>query len=272
MTSTPDILAEIIRHKAVEVVDRAKQTSLGELQARVHDAPPVRGFTRALKDSIARGKAGIIAEIKKASPSKGMIRAHFKPAEIARSYADAGVTCLSVLTDARFFKGSDHDLVQARAACTLPALRKDFIIEPYQIWESRSIGADCILLIVAALTDAQLVDLSEAALQLDLDVLVEVHNKKELDRALALGLPMIGINNRNLKNFHTTLETTLALLPLVPADTLVIAESGISSADDVNRLRQNGVNGFLVGEACMQVDNPGQKVRELFFNQSTSVY
>ena len=200
-----------------------------------------------------------------------MIREHFEPAAIARSYANAGASCLSVLTDSRFFQGSDHHLQQAKAACDLPVLRKDFVIDAYQVWESRSIGADCILLIVAALVDAKLADLSELALKLQMDVLVEVHDEEELGRALKLSLPMIGINNRNLRNFETTLETTLNLLPLIPNDRLIIAESGIHTADDVNHLRRHNVNGFLVGEACMREDNPGQKIRELFFDQAIRV-
>ena len=271
VNNQPDILAEIIRHKAAEVADRTSQISLDELKARVKDAPPSRGFRRALERSIRSGSPGIIAEIKKASPSKGLIREHFDPVEIARSYADAGVTCLSVLTDFRFFKGSDQDLMRARAACSLPVLRKDFIVEPYQIWESRSIGADCILLIVAALTDEKMADLSGLAQDLNLDVLVEIHDKGELDRALRLSLPMIGVNNRNLKTFHTTLNTTLSLLPWIPSDRLIISESGINSAEDISHLRRCSVSGFLVGEVCMRADDPGQRIRELFFKQPTAV-
>lgn len=263
-----DILTEILRHKTAETAERVRSISLDEVKARVNDAPPVRGFLPALERSITIGHAAIIAEIKKASPSKGLIREYFKPAEIARSYSAAGVSCLSVLTDSRFFQGSDHDLTQARQACELPVLRKDFVIDHYQIWESRSIGADCVLLIVAALTDPQLVELSGLAVDLEMDVLLEVHDETELSRALGLNLPMIGINNRNLKNFQTTLDTTLKLLPLIPTDRLVITESGINSVHDVSILRKHNVNGFLIGEACMRVDNPGQKIHELFFTQS----
>lgn len=268
MPNTADILDSIIRHKVVETAERASRVSLEELRARIKGAAPVRGFHNALEQSIAAGRAGIIAEIKRASPSKGLIREHFDPEDIARSYAGAGASCLSVLTDSRFFQGSDRDLQQARAACELPVLRKDFVIDAYQVWESRSIGADCVLLIVAALTDTQLVELSELAQQLGMDVLVEVHDAHELGRALELNLPMIGINNRNLKDFHTTLDTTVELLSLVPADRLVITESGIHTAADVRRMRKNEVNGFLVGEACMRVNDPGRKIRELFFDHS----
>ena len=268
MSSLPDVLAKIIRHKTEEVKHRAGRVRLNDLQAAVRDLPQPREFVRALASRIDNGQSGVIAEIKKASPSKGVIRKHFVPAEIAANYAAAGATCLSVLTDTAFFQGSDDHLGQARSACDLPVLRKDFIVDPYQVWESRAIGADCVLLIVAALDESQLSGMFDLALDLNLDVLVEVHNAAELERALRLPLSLIGVNNRDLKTFHTTLNTTLELLPAIPDDLVVITESGILSIDDVNLMRRHGVNGFLIGEACMRADDPGQKLRELFFDIS----
>lgn len=268
MSSVPDVLSRIIRHKTEEVGHRAARIRLDDLKAMAIDLPAPRGFVRALESRIDDGQPGVIAEIKKASPSQGVIREHFAPAEIAASYATAGATCLSVLTDAAFFQGSDDYLKQARSACDLPVLRKDFMIDPYQVWESRAIGADCILLIVAALDDSQLSGLFDLALDLTMDVLVEVHNAEELERALRLPLSSVGVNNRDLKTFHTTLDTTLALLPSIPDGLVVVTESGIHTVDDVALMRQHGVNGFLVGEVCMRADDPGQKLGELFFDVS----
>jgi len=206
----------------------------------------------------------VIAEIKKASPSKGVIRENFDPVAIARSYEKGGATCLSVLTDVDFFQGADAYLQQAREACTLPVIRKDFIIDPYQVYEARTIGADCVLLIVAALSDAQLQELSQLAEQVGLDVLVEVHDEAELHRALKLNTPLIGINNRNLRTFDVSLQTTIDLLPLIPDDRIVVTESAIHTPQDVNFMRKHNVNAFLVGEAFMRADDPGVKLAELF--------
>ena len=225
----------------------------------------MRGFADALHERIATGDAAVIAEIKKASPSKGVIRADFRPGEIAMSYEFGGAACLSVLTDVDFFQGADAYLQQAREACTLPVLRKDFTIDPYQVYEARVLGADCILLIVAALDDGQLVELSGLAMQLDMDVLVEVHDIDELERALQVPVPLIGINNRNLRTFEVSLENTLAMKDAVPKDRLLVTESGIVVADDVARMRAAGVNAFLVGETFMRADEPGEALRQLFF-------
>ena len=223
-----------------------------------------RGFIRALRGRVQAGQAAVIAEIKKASPSKGVIREHFVPAEIAVQYESQGAACLSVLTDERFFQGHADDLVRARAACSLPALRKDFMIDEYQVHQARAIGADCILLIAACLDDAQMADLEACALALGLDVLVEVHDAAELDRALRLKTPLVGVNNRNLRTFEVTLETTLGLLSRVPADRLLVTESGIHTAADVQRMRACNVHTFLVGEAFMRAPNPGQALAALF--------
>lgn len=264
MAGIPDILQRILRHKAEEVVARAEALPLRELSRRVETAPPVRDFSGALQRRIAQGRAGVIAEIKQASPSKGVLRADFRPAEIAAAYERAGAACLSVLTDRRFFQGDDEHLRAARAACRLPVLRKDFIVDAYQVYEARVIGADCILLIVAALGDAQLTEFAGLAAHLGMDVLVEVHDAAELERALALGTRLIGINNRDLRTFETRLETTLDLLPRIPADRLVVTESGICSSDDVRRMRDHGVNAFLVGEAFMRAPDPGRQLARLF--------
>ena len=262
--SAPDILQTILRRKADEVADRRARISQRELVRRAEDAEPVRGFAAAIRASIASGRAAVIAEIKKASPSKGLLRADFHPAQIAQSYERAGATCLSVLTDIDFFQGADEYLLQARAACALPVLRKDFIIDPWQLYEARALNADCILLIVAALDDALLAELASLASDLGMDVLVEVHDAAELERALALDTPLIGINNRNLRSFETRLETTLDLLGRVPADRIVVTESGIHTPADVKLLRGRGVHAFLVGEAFMRADDPGAKLAELF--------
>ncbi|RXR02721.1 indole-3-glycerol phosphate synthase TrpC [Pseudoxanthomonas composti] len=260
-----DILNTILARKADEVAARRAQMPLEELKARLADASPVRGFASALRASIAAGDAAVIAEVKKASPSKGIIRPDFQPADIAVSYEFGGASCLSVLTDVDFFQGSDAYLQQAREACTLPVLRKDFTVDPYQIYEARVLGADCILLIVAALDDGQLVELSDLALQLGMDVLVEVHDIDELERALQVPAPLLGINNRNLRSFEVSLQTTLEMKSAVPRDRVLITESGIVTAADVATMRQAGVHGFLVGETFMRAPEPGEALRELFF-------
>jgi len=259
-----DILKKILARKAEEIRERSGRTSLRELSARVTDAPPVRGFVTALETKIAAGQAGVIAEGKKASPSKGVMRADFHPAEIARSYATGGAACLSVLTDVDFFQGADAYLQEARAACSLPVLRKDFTIDPYQVYEARALGADCILLIVAALGDAALVELAALAEELGMDVLVEVHDGVELERALSTPARLIGINNRNLRTFATTLDTTLELRSRVPADRLLVTESGIVTREDVAKMRAADVNAFLVGETFMRAEDPGAELKRLF--------
>jgi len=252
------ILDKILAVKRAEVV--AAKRAAPDVEARARAAPATRDFVGALRAK----KPAVIAEIKRASPSKGLLRAHFDPAAIARSYEEAGAACLSVLTDREFFQGSPEDLIKARAACALPALRKDFLIDPYQAFEARALGADCVLLIVACLDDAQLRELEKVAHGLGMAVLVEVHDAAELERALALNTPLIGINNRNLRTFETRLETTLDLLPRVRPERLVITESGILSAADVRRMREHGVNAFLVGEAFMRAEHPGKELKGLF--------
>lgn len=264
MTTTPDILKRILARKAEEVEVRKREVPLAELTQRAALSPVSRGFVSALREKIAEGKPAVIAEIKKASPSKGVLRKNFNPAEIAKSYELHGATCLSVLTDIDFFQGADEYLVTARDACSLPVLRKDFVTDAYQVTEARVLGADCILLIVAVLSDSQLSEFSDLAAAFNMDVLVEVHDKRELDRALVLTNPMIGINNRNLNTFETRLETTLDLLESITDDRLVITESGIFDAVDVARMRESHVNAFLVGEAFMRAENPGKKLEELF--------
>ena len=259
-----DILSEIFAHKREEVAARRAQRALAELRAAVQDLAPARGFEAALRRQVAAGRAGVIAECKKASPSKGVMRDPYVVSEIAASYARGGAACLSVLTDEKYFQGADAHLIEARAACDLPVIRKDFMCDVYQIYESRVLGADCVLLIVAGLSDGQLQELAGTATELGLDVLLEIHDRLELERALRLRLPLIGINNRDLKRFVTTIETTLGLLIDVPADRLVVTESGISTRDEVARLRGREVNCFLVGEAFMRSPDPGQKLAELF--------
>ena len=263
--NAPTILRKILARKREEVLSRRKRDSIGSLEQRILEQSPVRGFARALQARIAATEPAVIAEIKKASPSKGLIRADFQPAQIAASYEAGGACCLSVLTDIDFFLGADAYLQQARAACELPVLRKDFTVDPYQVVEARAIGADAVLLIVAALDDDQLRELAHTAGEVGVDVLVEVHDRAELERALELATPLIGINNRDLHTFETRLETTLELLPYMPADRLVVTESGIHTAEDVALMRNHQVYGFLVGEAFMRAPEPGEKLREMFF-------
>lgn len=264
MNQVPDILRKILATKREEIVAAAEKKPLHELHAQLEGLPPTRGFQAALADRIDSRQPGIIAEIKKASPSKGVLRENFDVAEIARSYAAHGATCLSVLTDAEYFQGALGNLALARNACELPLLRKDFIIDAYQVLEARLAGADAILLIVAALGDAQMFDLATLAASLDMDVLIEVHDAEELDRALQLPIRLIGINNRNLRNFETSLDTTIDLLQQVPGDRLLVTESGIHTPADVARMRGAGVHGFLVGEAFMRAGEPGVRLQELF--------
>ena len=259
-----DILERILAHKAEEVRARTARLPLAELAARCADLPAPRGFADTLAARADAGLPAVIAEIKKASPSAGVIRADFDPAAIARSYAAGGATCLSVLTDEAFFQGSDAYLRQARAVCALPVLRKDFVVDAWQVYEARALGADCILLIMAALTDARLRELALLASELDLDVLAEVHDGAELERALDLPVRLIGVNNRNLRTFQTTLDNTLTLRDRVPADRLLVSESGIHTPGDVARLRAAGVHAFLVGEAFMRAVDPGAELARLF--------
>jgi indole-3-glycerol phosphate synthase len=264
MPPAADILARILRRKIEELAERAERMPLRELRARARHADAPRGFLRALQERIAHGDAAVVAEVKKASPSAGVLRAQFDPAWIARRYEQAGACCLSVLTDRDFFQGEDRHLAAARAACALPVLRKDFTVDAYQVWEARVLGADAVLLIVAALADGELRELHALARELGMDVLVEVHDGAELERALALQPPLVGINNRDLKSFVTTLDTTLGLLPRIPAGSLVVTESGIRTPADVARMRRHGVQAFLVGEAFMRAEDPGARLAELF--------
>ena len=258
------ILDTILARKREEVAARRERTSLFELKARAASAPPLRGFADAVAAKIAAGQAAVIAEVKKASPSKGVIRADFDPAAIARSYAAGGAACLSVLTDVDFFQGADEYLVAARDACALPVLRKDFIVDAYQLYESRVLGADCVLLIAAALDDAQLSEYAFIADELGMDVLVEVHDLDELERALPIPARLLGINNRNLKTFEVSLQTTLELKVAVPADRVLVTESGILARADVALMRDNAIHAFLVGEAFMRQPDPGAALSALF--------
>ncbi len=264
-TDTPDVLKKILARKHEEVAERRRSVSFAELESRANAQPPAREFVEAIAFRVDKSEPAVIAEVKKASPSKGVIRPNFDPVAIAKSYERSGAACLSVLTDVDFFQGSDAYLQAARAACALPVLRKDFTIDPYQVVEARALGADCILLIVAALSDEQLDELNDVALQWGLDVLVEVHNREELERAIPLGNRLLGINNRNLRNFETTLQTTIELLDDLPDDSIVVTESGIHTRDDVALMRQHGVNAFLVGEAFMRAQDPGAELQRLFF-------
>lgn len=264
MNRPPDILRKILARKREEIAERSARLPLAEVRHRAEAASPTHGFANAIRARISTGKPAVIAEIKKASPSKGLLRADFNPAEIAKSYERHGATCLSVLTDRDFFQGADEHLQEARAACSLPVLRKDFTIDPYQVYEARALGADCTLLIVAALDDTRLRELADLVRDVGLDVLVEVHDAAELERALLLDTPLIGINNRNLRTFEVKLETTLDLFERIPKDRIVVTESGIHTSADVTRMRQHGINTFLVGEAFMKADEPGERLAQLF--------
>ena len=263
-----DILQKIVAVKHQEIAaalaHRSLATVRAEAEARNRDLADVRDFVGALRRKIDAAQAGVIAEVKKASPSKGVLREHFVPAEIAASYARHGAACLSVLTDVQFFQGSAAYLQEARAACDLPVLRKDFMVDAYQVYEARAMGADCILLIAACLDDVQMADLEACAHELGMAVLVEVHDGAELDRALKLRTPLVGINNRNLRTFEVTLDTTLGLLPRVPAGRLLVTESGILGAADVQRMRAANVHAFLIGEAFMRQPDPGEALAQLF--------
>ena len=261
----PTVLEKIIRRKAEEVAERKTLRSQSELELILPAVDAPRGFVSAMQIAVAAGRSAVIAEVKKASPSQGVIREYFDPAQIARSYELGGACCLSVLTDIDFFQGSDAYMQQARAACSLPVIRKDFMIDPYQVVEARALGADCILLIVAALNDGLMHELAATAKEVGLDVLVEVHDAAELERALTLDTPLVGVNNRNLHNFETSLQTTVDLLGRIPDDRLVVTESGIHLPEDVALMKQNNVHAFLVGEAFMRADDPGKKLAELFF-------
>jgi indole-3-glycerol phosphate synthase len=259
-----DILARILAVKAEEIAKAKQAVSVNAMRRRAEHAEKARDFAGALREKIAAGLPAVIAEIKKASPSKGVLREQFDPAAIARSYAQHGAACLSVLTDRRFFQGSAEDLSAARNACELPVLRKDFVVDPYQVYESRALGADCVLLIVAALELARMQELEAAAESLGMAVLVEVHNRSELDLALRLATPLIGINNRDLRTFDTRLETSLALSPLVPAPRIAVTESGILAPEHVHRLQAGAIKAFLVGEAFMRIADPGLELVRLF--------
>lgn len=258
------ILKKIISRKYEEIAANQAKSSIEQLNAAADLQSAPRGFVAAMQAKLANDKSAVIAEIKKASPSKGVIREDFRPAEIAAGYEKGGAACLSVLTDVDFFQGANEYLLQAREACSLPVIRKDFIVDEYQIYEARAIGADCILLIVAALEDEQIKKLDACAKSLGMDVLIEVHNLEELQRALPLGNTLIGINNRDLHSFNTSLQTTFDLLSHIPESCIVVTESGIHSAEDVNAMRAHDVNAFLVGEAFMRADDPGAELRALF--------
>ncbi|MEE4292190.1 MAG: indole-3-glycerol phosphate synthase TrpC [Cycloclasticus sp.] len=263
MSDTPDVLKKILARKHEEIAERLKHTSIDDLKRKIAVASPVRGFVKSIKKKLDQGETAIIAEVKKASPSKGLLRENFVPADIAISYEAGGAACLSVLTDKDFFQGSETYLKEARAACSLPVIRKDFIVAPYQVYEARAMGADCILLIVAALDDEALHGLYQLANELGLDVLVEVHDGDELERALRLNLALVGINNRNLRTFETSLQTTVSLLDRIPDGVIVVSESGIHQSDDIVMLKEHNVHTFLIGEAFMRCDDPGVALKEL---------
>lgn len=266
--NAPTILRKILARKRQEVAERSARHSLADLESRSAQQQAPRGFINALRQRVAAGEPAVIAEVKKASPSKGVIRENFQPDAIARSYQAGGAACLSVLTDVDFFQGSDDYLQLARDACELPVLRKDFTVDPFQVVEARAIGADAVLLIAAALDDQQMRELADTAAEVGVDVLVEVHDRAELDRALLLSTPLLGINNRDLHTFDMSLQTTLDLLPHIPSDKVVVTESGIHTAQDVGLMREHGVHTFLVGEAFMRAPEPGEKLRELFFKDT----
>lgn len=264
MSGTPDVLKKILATKVTENTARSAKVSVAELQARAKEQDAVRGFRAHMVAKISNGQAAVIAEIKKASPSKGVIRSDFNPSAIAASYAAGGAACLSVLTDEDYFQGCTDYLIAARAACELPVIRKDFIIDPYQVYEARAMGADCILLIVAALEDAQMRDLHGLATSLSMDVLVEAHDAEEVARALALDADLLGINNRNLRTFEVSLNTTIELLDQIPDEALLVTESGIVTTDDVALMREHRVDAFLVGESFMRAADPGTELQRLF--------
>ncbi|MDP4547542.1 indole-3-glycerol phosphate synthase TrpC [Marinobacter sp. MDS2] len=261
---TPTILRKIVDRKWQEVDERKPKTSIADLKAMAGDQPPARGFAEALRSRIEQQQAAVIAEIKKASPSKGILRDPFEPEAIAESYEKGGAACLSVLTDQDFFQGHEDYLKAARAACSLPVIRKDFMVAPYQVYESRAIGADCILLIAACLTKDQMQELEGIAHEIGLDVLVEVHNGEEMDDALTLTTPLVGINNRNLHTFEVSLDTTFDLYQRIGSDRLAITESGIMTRADVQTMTERGIYGFLIGESFMRAPEPGEKLQELF--------
>ncbi len=265
--SKATILEQIIANKQLEVASAKAAVSYAELEARFPSVDQARSFSEAMRERVQSQQVAVIAEIKKASPSKGLIREDFQPAQHAADFDANGATCLSVLTDEMFFKGCNEYLLQARAACGLPVIRKDFMIDTYQITESKALGADCILLIVAALQPTQLVELADYANEIDIDILVEVHNQSELEQALQLNTDLIGVNNRNLHSFETSLQTTLDLAAQVPADKVLITESGIHMRDDVNTMTEAGIYGFLVGESFMRAPSPGAKLKELMFGK-----
>ena len=268
MSKVPTVLTRIIDRKFEEIAERSAVVSIEDLKAQIEaqkgTATDPRGFVASMQRALAEGRSAVIAEVKKASPSKGVLRENFQPAEIALSYQQGGASCLSVLTDVDFFQGSTEYLQQARAACALPIIRKDFIVDEYQVYEARAMGADCILLIVSALEDAKMAELNDLAVSLGMDVLIEVHDADELQRSLPLGNTLVGINNRNLHTFDVTLQATIDLLDQIPEDRIVVTESGILAPEDVALMRQHHVNSFLVGEAFMRADNPGQRLAELF--------
>ena len=264
LTAMSDILERIVATKREEIAQAQKKWPLALVRQDAESRVLTRDFVGSLRTRLSAGQPAVIAEIKKASPSKGVIREHFIPADIAQSYAEHGAACLSVLTDRSYFQGSPDYLKQARASCDLPVLRKDFMVDPYQVYEARAMGADCILLIAACLDDALMVDLEAVALGLNMAVLVEVHDRDELHRALRLRTPLVGINNRNLRSFEVTLDTTLGMLADVPPDRLLVTESGILSRADVQRMRSAGVHAFLVGEAFMRAEDPGAALADLF--------
>lgn len=262
--SRPTILNKIIERKFAEISAQWPSISLDQMKELAQQADAPRGFVKAMQAKLAAGQSAVIAEIKKASPSKGVLRDPFDPVAIAKSYEQHGAACLSILTDVDFFQGSREYLEQARAAVSLPVIRKDFMVEPYQVYEARAMGADCILLIVAALDNEKMAELAELAQSLGMDVLIEVHDAEELERALAIDLPLIGINNRNLHNFEVSLQTTLDLLDAIPQERIVVTESGIFTPEDVALMRDHKVNSFLIGEAFMRAHDPGEALSQLF--------
>ncbi len=263
-SGTPDVLKKIIARKYEEVAERRPKVSEQTLLKQALEADAPRGFVRAMSAKLSAGESAVIAEVKKASPSQGVIRKHFVPADIAVSYEAAGAACMSVLTDRDFFQGHEDYLREARAACALPVIRKDFIVDTYQVAEARALSSDCILLIVAALEDGQMAELAACSDELGMDVLVEVHNEKELERALCLETTLVGVNNRDLHTFSTDLDTTIRLLDMMPSDRIVVTESGIHTVDHVQKMRDHNIHSFLVGEAFMRADDPGLALKRLF--------